>query len=70
MAMIISVLSTLTVINAYESAKMPAASPQAPAQTQDNHLGTVSFSVVSPGEKKAATASGTVSFSIIKGDNQ
>ncbi len=70
MAMVISVLGTLTVIKAYESTKMPSVQNPGPTDNQNPHQGTVSFSIVPPSEKQTVSDSGTISFSITKGDNQ
>ena len=68
MAMIISVLSTMSIINGFENAQ--TSPPMIKTQVPEGGpaQGTVSLAIVGPEEKP--TASGTISLEIIKGDNQ
>ncbi len=64
MAIIISVLSTLSVINAFEDAQMPTKSARTQVIQPEPPKGSVSLSIVEPDEN--VIAPGTISLTILE----
>jgi len=64
MAIIISVLSTMSVINAFEKTQMSTKIIDVPDSQEGPRQGSVSLSIIGPEEKQTET--GTISFTIIE----